>query len=733
MGIKSIFKIFQKGAKAAKKARGAKGTDGFVWPPGIRIGVYGHANAGKTVYFTVLNEDCKISKKLQISVTDNATAGEFLTNYRGLWGVGTATGSGTVVDLRGEKKFPNPTVTEKLLQFNAIVDRKKKVSVVTYDYSGKAVSISDRDTSAEKVADFMAGCDGILFFFDSKVMGAELECQAHAASFVNMLEQLAPLRARLPIPVALVVTKADTLEGFAGDDQVTLVPPEDEYIVSEDFELFLEKVLGFPKVAASSVWTGTVRNVLIKLKDFLRVVVGRTLDFQVFFISATGQKPEKIGTDIGRSLYAPPAKMQPVGVKEPFYWLLHSILRNRRVSAFRTVARFVRIISLIWIVLASLPFLFHFLFLYPQPQKVESRIRAAYGGSMYSSSKEDRDKIIMAYKNYERSATVKWFFEEFQLPASQIWNAYSRYDKQEAEKDLDKTIDMFARIVADTTKWPAYNPGDGTVIPREEHTALQATLDNYHKGDETSILFVRSGRTLMYWNLFLTGVGNPTDTTVWQKIQMQVKTDRTLQATNLSEAEMRLGDALMAHKIVKVQEVVAAQAATELGDLIKTINSKPSPDFRLDTAVTQLQELKASLNPAVDRAGIAMIDKYLAAAEIWSNARKFKYKVVSVPGEGHLHVEVVSRGKDPTWAVHETQVPGHEYTISWASGDAIYIALDTLGQAEDWGDQASDKVRLGGKFSIFAMDGDIRFENIGKKVTITFIPGLWDQIPKLEK
>jgi len=220
---------------------------------------------------------------------------------------------------------------------------------------------------------------------------------------------------------------------------------------------------------------------------------------------------------------------------------------------------------------------------------------------------------------------------------------------------------------------------------------------------------------------------------VWQKIQMQVRTDRALQATNLSPAEMRLEDALTAHKIVKVQEAVAAQAVTQLDDLIKTINSKPSPDFRLDTAVTQLRELKASLNPAADKANIAMIDKYLAAADVWNNARKYKYKIESVPGEGHLHVEVTSRGKDPTWAVHETMVPGHEYTLSWASGDAIYIALDTLGQAEDWGNRASDKVRLGGKFSIFYMDGDIRFENIGKKVTITFTPGLWDQIPKLEK
>ncbi|MEW5994356.1 MAG: hypothetical protein AB1744_08160, partial [Candidatus Zixiibacteriota bacterium] len=173
-----IFKFFRKGAKAADKRRKAKGVapkGGFEWPSGVRIGVFGHFNAGKTVYFTVLNEECKVARDLQISVTDNLTAGEFLTNYRKIWGLGTATDVGTVVDLREDRKFPDPTGGDKILQFNAILDRTKKMPVVTYDYPGKAVSISEHDELSDKVIDFMAGCNGLLLFYDPKMLGAELE------------------------------------------------------------------------------------------------------------------------------------------------------------------------------------------------------------------------------------------------------------------------------------------------------------------------------------------------------------------------------------------------------------------------------------------------------------------------------------------------------------------------------------------------------------------------------
>ena len=49
----------------------------------------------------------------------------------------------------------------------------------------------------------------------------------------------------------------------------------------------------------------------------------------------------------------------------------------------------------------------------------------------------------------------------------------------------------------------------------------------------------------------------------------------------------------------------------------------------------------------------------------------------------------------------------------------IYIALDTLGAPENWGRDASAKKILKGNYSIFDMDGEISFDNIGKKITIS--------------
>ena len=89
--FKKILKLFKKGAKAVPKGKDQAAVGGgFEWPSGMRIGVFGHTNSGKTVYFTVLNEECKVSKNLGLSVTDNITAGEFLANYRALWGLGSS-------------------------------------------------------------------------------------------------------------------------------------------------------------------------------------------------------------------------------------------------------------------------------------------------------------------------------------------------------------------------------------------------------------------------------------------------------------------------------------------------------------------------------------------------------------------------------------------------------------------------------------------------------------------
>jgi len=729
MKFSKILKFGKKGAKAAAKHKGKKGAEAVRWPGGTRIGIFGHANSGKTVYFTVLNEECKISKNLQISVTDTATAGEFLSNYRAIWGLGTASAAGTVVDFRGERKFPEPTEGDKILRFNAIIDRKKKMSIVAYDYNGDAVSISSKDEAlSEKVADFMAGCDGILFFFDPKILGADLECQALVAAFVNMLENLAPLRSRLPIPTAIVITKSDILPGFSRDDQVALIGPEEEYLTSEEFEVFLERVLTSPKITSNPGWSGSVRNVLVKLKDFLRIVLRRTLDFQLFFVSATGQPPEKVGTDVGRSLYVPPPRMQPVGVKEPFYWLLNSIIRNKRISRFRSLAKYVVIASLIWIVLFSIPFFVHFKFNYSRPAGVEERIKSVHGGNLISATKPERDEIGKAYSNYERSFLANLIFTEFRGPAKQIAQAYQEDQLRLALKELNENIGRFASIVANPSMWPQINLVDSSLIPNEEHAKILAVFEKYHNTDPGSPLYKKSGRAQDTWTLFIEGVKKPKDEAVWETIQNQVKQDSVLNWDDLSREEKQLGQALLAVKVEKEKKKEAEIATGSLDDLIPVINGNPSAQYRLKDAVDTLTKIKGKVG--ADDA--ARITRYLNKAKDFQKAADYTYIIDNIPPSWHLHIAVAARGKDPEWKVGELKIAGREETIRWKASDVIYLAIDSTHSGnETWGKTPRSKRTLDSDFSIFEMNGEVIFTDIGKSVSIRFKPDLKGRLPEL--
>lgn len=737
MGFAKIFKFGKKGAKAiAKHQKGkAKPDEGYDWPAGIRIGVFGHANAGKSVYFTVLNEEAKISKDLQISVTDNRTSGEFLKNYRNIWGLGTTETVGTVVDRQGEKRFPDPTQSEHLLLFNAILDRSTKVSVVAYDYPGDAVAISGQTDIDDKVLDFMSGADGLLFFFDPKTLQAELQTQAHVASFVNMLERLAPLDVRLPIPIGLVITKSDILPGFGSDDKTVLISPEEENLLAEDFDVLLEQILSSNRIAGDREWSGSVRNVLVKLREFLKVIVGRSLDIQIFFVSSTGSEPQKIGTDVGRSIYKPPDRIAPIGVKRPMYWLIHSILRNRKISALRKVAKYAALCSILWCLVFSIPFAWHFFYLKPDAVNTEKNVLESYNGNMLNSTDRDRNKIINAYADYERSRTVRWLFPRFEVPASRIREKYRDFDLSEAVKRLDGVIDRFTAVAKDSTLWPKVNPSDDSLLLSPEHQKLLADLGAFHQGDETAQLYRRSDRVLQYWTLFTAYILNRADTAAFAAVGDQVQFDQRTYAAEISNSEKALGQALTSSLAVrtekKVQREVARKAGAELGDLFDKINSSTSVSYRLGEAPAELRKIRRQLDPDADKANIAAIDRYLADVDRFDKRRSYTYKALSIPGGAHLHVDVTSPGQEPTWQTEGQIIQNWDYSIQWKAGDQIHIAIDTLGhEPEDGGKTASDKKTLSGRYALFNMDGSITF-NIGVTVTIQFSPPLTDQLPEI--
>lgn len=727
MKIAKIFKFLKKGAKKAGKSGGA--PEKSPWPEGTRIGVFGHRNSGKTVYYTVLYNEGKVTKNIQISVTDNETSAELLSNFRSIWGIAPAGGAGTIVDQRGEREFPDPTAETKILQFNAILDQKKKIPVVTLDYGGEAVSISGESDQAEKVKSFMASADGILFFFDPKIMGAEMEIQARASAFVNILEKISPLKARLPVPVGLVITKSDTLPGYRGEDQAVLIDQEDEQILSENFELFLEKVLG--RVEGDSEWAGTVRSVLVKLREFLRVVVGRTLDFQIFFISNTGNKPEKIGADVGRSIYKPPEKIKPSGVKEPFYWILNAIDRNKKLNVMRRVAKFVGIISLVWILLYSMPFIFNFNFLLPRARKVESSIMESVDNNLMNTSGDQRGKIYRAYNRYSRKWVIREFFPGYSVAARNLADIYYNFDVGTAIKKLDNIINEFAYIVDSKDLWPKYNPGKDSLIYDSSHQEILADLEKMHAGDEESILYKRSDRVLNYWDLFARFIKTNRDSAVVSEISRQVDFDMN-NAENYSSSEEKLGEALLGLTAEKRQEVAAVAGLDDYDKIKETINSSSDPAYLLGKAPGELQAIRSKLNPSKHSEQISAIDSYLAQVNKWKQKRTYTCILESVPDMGHLHIEVTGSGRSPSWSKETQLLEGEEVKLSWKMGEDIHIAFDELKYPCTWGVKSSDKRVIQGKYALFALEGEITFQNIDKTVTIRFKRPLRDMLPELK-
>jgi hypothetical protein len=738
--LSKIFKVFKKGAGAASKFQGSAPPGGFTWPSGTRIGIYGHSNAGKTVFFTVLNEESKVARNLQLSVTDNATAGEFLMHYRMIWGLGSAVGAGTAVDLRGEKKFPELTTGERLLLFNAIIDRKKKVPVVTYDYTGRAVSISDSDELQGKVIDFMAGCNGILFFYDPKLLGNELGSQAHVASFVNMLERLAPLKSRVPIPIALVITKADILEGFTGESQSVLISPEDEQFLSEDFETFLDRVLSSNKVASNPAWAGTVRNVLVRMKDFLRVVVGRTLDFQIFFVSNTGQTPERIGTDVGRSLYTPPPKIHPVGVKEPFYWLLKSILRSRRVSRYRRLAQIIAVACFIWIIAYSIPFLIHFWFLLPSATGFETRTLAAYGNNQYNLPGDKSRQIVSAYRAYDRNFIVKGMFSQF-LPASMaIQEKYSHVGGEAIGKELEDLTTRFYGIVADTSSWPKPKIGENAFTDDDRTAAYQLigkqlkTLKEAASIDATMDAAI--GRIIWLHDKFAEALLNPDSLSVWDQIREKVQRDNAELGDKMGRSEKILGQALSRKQSKQVAKVEAQKVSSDFGTYASQINSNMDVKYRLETAVEELRRLRVNLatDPSGNAKQIAMIDNYIQKAEAFKQDKTYTFRITACPPGYHLHIKVVGPGKKDEWPKRQYR-PGGNSSLTWRVGDTIVMVLHKDHPPDDPSDESwgarGNQIPLKDKYSIFQMEAPITF-GPNQVVSFEFTPKLLDILPKLE-
>lgn len=706
-----------------------KDGGGFDWPSGARVGVFGHSNAGKTVYFTVLNEDCKVARDLQISVTDNATANELLINFKRIWGVGTHAGPGTHVDLREERKFPDLSQRDRVLQLTAIIDRSQKVPVVTYDYPGSAIDISAASDYTDKVADFMANCDGLLFFFDPKVLGSEYQCHTHVASFVSMLEKLAPLEDRLPIPVALVITKADTLPGFSGEEQTVLVGAEEEPVVCQDYETFLERVLTSDRVTRDAAWAGTVRDILVKTKEFIKVVVGRTLDFQIFFVSQTGESPEKVGAEEGRSLYKPPEKVRPVGVRKPMYWLVKAIARNRSLNKMRAFNRWVRLISTGVVIAVSFFYALHFWFFLARVTSLHS---ATVGDKHESEcTVSELNHLSSKYSIYSSNWMVRPLFPAFAIQAHNMARKLDTLETGKSTNLFDDVLKEFGMVIGNEDLWPTPTPTRDGVI----HTGRSQLLDNslnsaVAQTDSGSVPYLRAQRTLELWELFKACIPAMTDPTKLELLHSTIDRYQNTPGVEISSGETQLFIKLLDVKAREEEKKSAATAVVNFPEYVERINGNEDIEYRLDGAVSELEELRKKLVPGSKE--YKAIGKYKAAANKFKREATYNYQISYLPDGAHIHVEVTTQAGMPQWTVADEWYKGSTHEITWSPNMVIHVAI-CLGDNTNcqWGKRATDHTKLDNKYSIFDMDGELLFSS-GAKAKFSFSPSLRKGLPKLK-
>jgi len=737
--VKLGKKLFKAGSKAVSGGK-KKGDAAPKWPHGIRIGVFGHANCGKTVFFTVLNEESKVSKDLQISIADTTTAGHLLTHYRAIWGVGTTSDVGTHVDLKGEKKFPAPTRGEHIFQFNAILDRDKKVPVVTLEYEGKAVAITEVSEAKDKIMEFMAGCHGLLIFYDPKMLGAASVTQEQVAAFTNVIEQLAPLNRRLPIPVGLVITKADILPGFSGDDQTVLIAPEHEHFVAGDYDSFLEQVLSTNRLASNSVWAASVRDVLLKLQELLKTVVGRTLDFQVFFTSSTGVTPEKIGTDVGRSIYAPPSRMKPIGVRPPFHWLLRSVLRNRSIGRIRKISKWVSLAAAAWIVLFSIPYALHFWWQIPRLHADENSVVQAHldrSGTLTDLSQTEVSKITAPYRRYEANWVVNWFFTPFRGVAEQTRLGYMQIEKVDVAKLLDTRTLGFTDIASDSTRWPIKIVGENALAENDNKVRfeqLAGDIDSLYVHENDVPNTRRKERLQWFVAKFREAILTPDQSNqIWSQIDEQITQLESRPDITLAAAEQSLFAVLRKHEKKKETVQRARQTGGDIEVFLKTVNDNEDPKFRLETVPTRLQsELALLKNDPANAETVAKINSYLEQVKQFKSRQNYIYRITDLPAGYHAHVMVRRGSDDSVWRVGRQLWPGLSVdTLNWRMGDQIVVALDGKDDPETWGAESALKKVLRGQTALFDMLQPIEV-GAGKKMTVSFETDLMDKLPKVE-
>lgn len=306
------------------------------------IGLYGLSRVGKTVFLSVLFREA--GRDLQ--------SGRFRLKTRHQETLREMVRTRELLEGKSELKrpaFPPPTQVSRLFHFDAIVNKRRLFPFRTMDYKGEGLDWTRTSGSTETI-EFLSSCQCLLFLYepdeqmldpsDAEVDVVEPERMRRIELFTSMIANLRKDRkVKLDMPIGLIITKADLLEGFQS------LPEEHSVLLNRqlinkkftDPKDFIDKVLRQPHIQENGPWRRQVKRILTALTLFWDDVLDAAPGFQVFFVSSTGGT-KTIETENGQREVVPPPNFRPKGVLAPFYWVVDMLETRQRVRSLHRFA-----------------------------------------------------------------------------------------------------------------------------------------------------------------------------------------------------------------------------------------------------------------------------------------------------------------------------------------------------------------------------------------------------------
>lgn len=413
--------IFKKAAKLKKKEgkaeEGAELQDQSIY----RIGVYGHKGVGKTVYFTIAYACSKQSPDFELMALGETQ--EILEEkYNLMRGQGMDTGTGQRLISR---RFPPLSTGEQKLDFEIRVGKSTVVPVNTIDYSGELIYIDARGDIKQNLINFFKNCECVLFFMDPEAIKNEGERSNRIAAFTDLIGQLSGPEKRLKIPVGLVVTKSDELSGFKSAEQSIMIGKGSGYIRALNFAGLLRGVLKQRNITARPEWKSELESMLNRLESFFKPLLNRTMDYQVFFVSSTGNSPEVVADGSGGKIKIPPEDLRPLGVSHPLRWAISRIAAYRRAIAFASVLKWTFLLIALLIDLVAFGHIYNQMQIRELYRKVSGEPRTLQGADA---------SIARYYRYYANNPVVRTFFSDFSQKATEEYKYFSNVGSRQAQK-----------------------------------------------------------------------------------------------------------------------------------------------------------------------------------------------------------------------------------------------------------------------------------------------------------